>query len=317
MYKIHIVLFALLLAANTFAQAPDQMSYQAVVRDNLNNPVSSQAVGMQISVLQTNSTGTAVYVETQTPTTNLNGLISIKVGAGTVVSGDFAAIDWAAGPYFIKTETDPTGGTSYTITGTTQMLSVPYALHANTAGNAFSGNYNDLTNKPGIELYGDIKEGFQSADHNGWIKLDGRLLSTLTTEQQAQAAVLGFVTNLPNATNAYLSQNEDTLGHLTGSNTKYIAQNQLPNVTLTGTTATDGNHAHALSLSGSLTGGLGINGNLVTVGGSGSDSSAPVTSSGNHNHELTTSSINGGETQVALDATPLTMSVNVFVFLGN
>jgi uncharacterized protein (TIGR02145 family) len=83
---------------------------------------------MQISILQTSSSGTAVYVETQTPITNANGLASIEIGGGTLVSGNFASINWANGPYFIKTETDPNGGTSYSITGTSQLLSVPYAL---------------------------------------------------------------------------------------------------------------------------------------------------------------------------------------------
>lgn len=88
---------------------------------------------MQISILQGSASGTAVYIETQEPTTNANGLVSIEIGDGTIVSGDFTTIDWTNGPYFIKTETDPTGGTSYTITGTSQLLSVPYALHAKTA----------------------------------------------------------------------------------------------------------------------------------------------------------------------------------------
>jgi hypothetical protein len=87
---------------------------------------------MQVSILQGSVSGTAVYVETQTPTTNTNGLAGLEIGGGTVVSGNFANINWANGPYFIKTETDPNGGTNYTITGTSQLLSVPYAL--------FSGN---------------------------------------------------------------------------------------------------------------------------------------------------------------------------------
>ena len=74
---------------------------------------------MKISILQGTVTGTVVYVETQTPTTNANGLVTIEIGGGTVISGTFATIDWANGSYFIKTETDPTGGTNYTITGTT------------------------------------------------------------------------------------------------------------------------------------------------------------------------------------------------------
>src|SRR5690554_5573118 len=133
MKKIITVCAVLLMTASVFAQAPEKMSYQAVVRDGSNALVSSTAVGMQISILQGSATGTAVYVETQTPTSNINGLVSLEIGSGTVVSGDFTTIDWANGPYFIKTETDPTSGTSYTITGTSQLLSVPYALHAKTA----------------------------------------------------------------------------------------------------------------------------------------------------------------------------------------
>src|SRR5690554_5807238 len=139
MKKIITVCAVLLMTASVFAQAPEKMSYQAVVRDGSNALVSSTAVGMQISILQGSASGTAVYVETQTPTSNANGLVSLEIGAGTVVSGDFTTIDWANGPYFIKTETDPTGGTSYTITGTSQLLSVPYALHAKTAETVTGG----------------------------------------------------------------------------------------------------------------------------------------------------------------------------------
>jgi hypothetical protein len=139
MRKLYTLLIAVILTASAFAQAPEKMSYQAVVRDAGNALVSSTAVGMQLSILQGSATGTAVYVETQTPNTNINGLVSIEIGSGTVVSGTFNTIDWSAGPYFIKTETDPTGGTTYTITGTSQLMSVPYALHANTADSIVGG----------------------------------------------------------------------------------------------------------------------------------------------------------------------------------
>ncbi|MCZ2444214.1 MAG: DUF1566 domain-containing protein [Flavobacteriales bacterium] len=115
------------------------MSYQAVIRNSSNALVTNQQVGMQISILQGSISGTAVYEETQTPTTNANGLVSVEIGAGTVVSGDFSTIDWANGPYFIKTETDINGGTNYTITGISQLLSVPYALHAKTAESITGG----------------------------------------------------------------------------------------------------------------------------------------------------------------------------------
>ncbi len=132
-----------------FAQSPEKMSYQAVIRDASDNLITGTQVGMQISILQGSASGTAVYEETQTPTTNTNGLVTIEIGSGTVVSGDFTAINWSAGPYFIKTETDPAGGTSYTITGTSQLLSVPYALYAKTTDNIAGGiNYNDIDNTP-------------------------------------------------------------------------------------------------------------------------------------------------------------------------
>ncbi|MDA9344183.1 DUF1566 domain-containing protein [Algibacter sp.] len=133
MKKLYTILAALLLTAITFAQTPEKMSYQAVVRGSGDNLLSNQVVGMQISILQGSASGAAVYEETQTPTTNINGLVTLEIGTGSVVSGDFTTIDWSADSYFIKTETDPTGGTSYTITGTSQLLSVPYALHAKTA----------------------------------------------------------------------------------------------------------------------------------------------------------------------------------------
>ena len=152
MKKVFTVLIAVLLTASLFAQSPQKISYQAVIRDAGNHLVISTQVGMQISILQGSESGTAVYIETQTPSTNENGLVTIKIGEGTQVSvGAFADINWSVGPYFIKTETDPdpAGGlTGYSITGTSQLLSVPYALHAKTAENGFSGDYNDLAGKP-------------------------------------------------------------------------------------------------------------------------------------------------------------------------
>jgi hypothetical protein len=139
MKKIITICAAILITASVFAQAPEKMSYQAVIRNNTNALVANQAVGMKISILQGSATGTAVYAETQTPTTNANGYASMEIGGGTVVSGTFSTIDWANGPYFIKTETDPTGGSNYTISGTSQLLSVPYAMYAKTSGSSIPG----------------------------------------------------------------------------------------------------------------------------------------------------------------------------------
>ncbi len=118
------------LTLSGFAQAPQRLSYQAVIRNSSGGLVTSHAVGIKISILQGSPSGTAVYVETHTVTTNANGLATIEIGGGSVVSGTFAGINWGSGTYHLKTETDPAGGTSYTITGTSQLLSVPYALYA-------------------------------------------------------------------------------------------------------------------------------------------------------------------------------------------
>ncbi|MGY9044339.1 MAG: hypothetical protein ACKVG3_10690, partial [Rhodobacterales bacterium] len=115
------------------AQAPQKMSYQAVIRNEANALVINQQVGIQISLLQGSVSGDVIFVETHTPSTNENGLFSIEIGSGTLFSGSMTTIDWSKGSYFISTEIDPTGGTNYTISGTSELLSVPYALHAQTA----------------------------------------------------------------------------------------------------------------------------------------------------------------------------------------
>lgn len=128
MKKISLIAIILLIVLKAMAQAPQKMSYQAVIRNNSNSLLVSTMVGMKISILQGSSTGSVVYAETQTPTTNANGLVSLEIGSGTVVTGTFSSINWATGPYFIKSETDPSGGNSYSISGTTELMSVPYAL---------------------------------------------------------------------------------------------------------------------------------------------------------------------------------------------
>lgn len=136
MKRLFALLITSVISILAFTQSPQKINYQAVIRNAGNTLITEKTVGMKISILKSSATGTAFYVETQTPKTNSNGLVSIDIGGGSVVSGVFSAIDWSAGPYFLKTETDPAGGTSYTITGTSQLLSVPYALYAGKAEGA-------------------------------------------------------------------------------------------------------------------------------------------------------------------------------------
>jgi hypothetical protein len=187
MKRIITIVSALVMTANVWAQAPEKMSYQAVVRDAGNALVSSTSVGMKLSILQGSATGTAVYVETQTPTTNINGLVSIEIGSGTVVSGTFNTIDWSAGPYFIMTETDPTGGTTYTITGTSQLMSVPYALHANTA-DSIAGGVSITETDP---VFGaSTANGITALDTANW---NNHTIDTDTQLDSTGIAALGYV----------------------------------------------------------------------------------------------------------------------------
>ncbi len=134
MKKLFTLLVIVILTLSVNAQPPDKMSYQAVVRNNSGELVTNQAVGMKISILQGSSTGTVVFSETYSPNpqTNANGLVTIEIGSGTATAGSFSAINWSSGTYYLRTETDPAGGTNYTISGTCQLLSVPYAIHAKT-----------------------------------------------------------------------------------------------------------------------------------------------------------------------------------------
>ena len=126
------LLFAALVTAalRVQAQAPQRMTFQAVLRDASDALITGSNVGVRASVLQGSANGTAVYVETHATTTNANGLATLEIGGGTPVTGTFAAINWGNGPFFLKTETDPDGGSSYSITGVSPLLSVPYALFA-------------------------------------------------------------------------------------------------------------------------------------------------------------------------------------------
>jgi hypothetical protein len=145
------ILIGIIMTAGSSAQAPQKMSYQCVIRNTSGALVTNQSVGMKISILLGSPLGTVAYSEAYSPNpqSNANGLVTIEIGGGIPITGIFSAIDWAAGQYFLKTETDPTGGTSFTISGTTQLLSVPYSLYSKTAGTA---DYNTLSNLPALNI---------------------------------------------------------------------------------------------------------------------------------------------------------------------
>ena len=229
MKRIIIVFTAVLLTATLWSQAPQKISYQAVVRGTNNVLVTNQQVGMKISLLQGSATGNTVYEETHTPTANANGLVSIDIGGGSVVSGVFANIDWANGPYFVKTETDPAGGTSYSLTTTSQLLSVPFALYAANSQPGPKGDKGDI-GEQGLEgkdgatgqkgdkgLTGDIGEqGLEGKDGATGQKGDKGLTGD-KGEQGAQGSVGAIGANGLSAYQVWLN-----LGNM-GSENDFIA----------------------------------------------------------------------------------------------
>jgi len=201
MKKFYTLIVAALFAATLAGQSPEMLQYQAVVRGVSGVIIVTTQVGMKISILQGSATGTPVCVEEFTPTTNAFGLVSIEIG--TVNAAAFGAIDWSAGPYFVKVELDPdgaTGGISYDVMGTSQLLSVPYALYAKKAGtftetdpvfgaHAASG----ITST----LIGNWNTAFLWGDHSsgGYFANGGETAGTNRTLGNTDDFSLGFKTN--------------------------------------------------------------------------------------------------------------------------
>jgi hypothetical protein len=128
------------------AQAPENFKYQAVARDLSGQTIMNSTISLRLSILDETSSGAVVFQETQSTTTNDFGLFAISIGSGTLTAGSFSGIDWANGDKFLKIETDFTGGNSYSEMGTTQLLSVPYALYAKYAGTSLLPNGTSIGN---------------------------------------------------------------------------------------------------------------------------------------------------------------------------
>ena len=144
MKKITLSLVMITIAITVLAQTPQAFKYQAVARDNAGNVLANQNVSFQISILEGSTSGAAVYVETHDTITNEFGLVNLEIGNGTPIIGTFTVIDWAGNLKFLEVEIDPAGGSNYTSMGTSQLLSVPYALHAENVSNAIF-EINDLS----------------------------------------------------------------------------------------------------------------------------------------------------------------------------
>jgi uncharacterized protein (TIGR02145 family) len=124
------VIFLILFPLFAFSQSPQKINFQSILRNSNGEVVSDQTVSLKISILSGSISGSSVYGETHTKTTDASGLISLQIGSGTVLSGVFGSIDWGDAPHFIKLEADFSGGNNYVVLGTQELMSVPYALYA-------------------------------------------------------------------------------------------------------------------------------------------------------------------------------------------
>lgn len=205
MKKILCLLILVLCYTSGFSQMPEKFNYQAVIRDASGNIRSDVNITLQIEILQGSATGSSIYVERHDVKTNSWGLVNIDLGGGIVEVGTFNTINWAAGPYFILVKVD---GVKY---GVTQVLSVPLALYAKKAGNGFSGDYNDLTNRP--TTMREVTDEFNAAV--------GQTNFTLTQTPSTSSKVKMYINGVRISNKAY-STNSNILTYIPSNNGAYV-----------------------------------------------------------------------------------------------
>lgn len=146
---------SLFASVSILAQAPQSFMYQAVARNAVGGLLANQAVSFQLTVYEGTPGGTVVYQEVHSATTNLYGLVNLEVGSGLVAAGDITTINWGGGSYFLETALDPAGGFAFVVMGTTQLLSVPYALHAGTVDDVDDADADPANEIQTLSLSGD------------------------------------------------------------------------------------------------------------------------------------------------------------------
>ncbi len=255
--------------------------------------VSVTTIFSQIGIGTTSPKATIEIKGQPSSTSVADGVIAPRISRSQLIAKTAYATDQIGAIVYV---TDLSGTNNAT---TTNISEIGYYYYDGSVWKSMNSGLSNFN-------YGDIKTGIQSADHNGWVKLNGRAKSTLTSTQQAQATALGIGTNLPDATNCFLVQNGSTLGSVSGSNSKTIAQNNLPNVTLQGRIGASDANTNYVS-NGSIKSFKEANNNWTNDA---PDRYTNVSS-------IVEVQLNGNVTQQSLDITPKSLSINTFIFLGN
>lgn len=217
----------MLFAASTFsiyAQTPEKVSYQAIVRANDNSLVSNSMVSVMLLIRQSSTTGNIVYQEKHIKSTNTNGLLSLEIGTGTATIGSFNQIVWSQGPYFIETQVDITGGSNYNVIGTSQLLSVPYALHAKTAERVIGGSISAGPYKATIRPL-TASRNINSADVYNTVECT--VSSTLTITSGFSSMAIGDTINLEahnGATLTILGASGVTINYTNAGTAQFISE---------------------------------------------------------------------------------------------
>jgi hypothetical protein len=180
MKNILVTLYFSIAFLTLNAQSPQAINYQAIARNSSGNPIIAQPISIRISILQESINGNLVYTEVHQTTTSLLGLFILKIGNGIPENGVFANINWGISTHYLKIEIDPTGGTNYQTFGTTQILSVPYALYANIAGKIIDGEK--------LNVY-YVSKNSQIIDHSD-INIDSSLAWTVNLASITSGVVI-------------------------------------------------------------------------------------------------------------------------------
>ncbi|MCD4728274.1 MAG: hypothetical protein K8R46_11460, partial [Pirellulales bacterium] len=259
MKKIYLgfVLFTFFIIT-VLSQTPQAIKYQAIARDDVGNIIAEQDVSLRISILEGNASGPIVYSETHIVHTNLLGLLNIEIGNGTVVSGNFPSINWGSNIFFIKTEMDPAGGTSYVFMGTSQLLSVPYSLFSENTANVDDADANPTNeiqtlSKSGstIELSdggGSVNDDVDDADNNPANELQTLSKSGTNVTLSDGGGTVSIIDNDNDATNELQTISKSgstiTLSNSGGSFTDAVDDadnnptNEIQNISKSGSTVT-------------------------------------------------------------------------------